>query len=115
EDRARFPVKKAAMLVENGKADHVRRQQIRSELNTLKIAIERAGERVGQRRFADAGHVLDQQMTTGDEGDNSESNRLRFALDDGFDSRLESFDLLDRVGAGYLSAVDWLEVPHELA
>jgi hypothetical protein len=54
-------------------------------------------------------------MTAGDEGDNRQSNRLGLAFDDGFDGRLEPFDLLDRVRAGYLSAANWLEVPHELA
>ena len=34
---------------------------------------------------------------------------------DGFDGLLEPFNLLDRVGAGYLFAADGLEVPHELA
>ena len=103
------------MLVKDGKADHIRRQQVGSKLDTLENAIERAGERVGQRRFAHPRNVLDEQVTTGNQRHYRESNRFRLTLDDGFDSLLEPFDLLDRVGAGYLFAADWLEVPHELA
>ena len=44
-----------------------------------------------------------------------QSNRLGLAFDDGFDGPLEPFYLLYRIGAGYLFAADWLEVPHELA
>src|SRR6185369_17249599 len=115
EYRPRFPFKNAAVLVVNRQADDVGWQQVGSKLDTLKDAVERAGERMGQRRFTHAGNVFNQQMTTGDEGDDRQSNRLGLALDNGFDGRLEPFDLVDRVGAGNLSAADWLEVPHELA
>ncbi len=75
-----------AVLVEDGKPDHVGRQQIGSKLNSLKSTIEGARERVGQRRFAHARHVFHQQVPTGNQRNNGQPNRFRLALDDGFDS-----------------------------
>ncbi len=70
---------------------------------------------MSQGGFADAGHVFHQQVTTGHQRDNRQSNRFRLAFDNSLDGALQAFNLFDRVGAGYLSTTDGFEVPHELA
>src|SRR6185369_16976123 len=114
ENRTRFPLKNSAVLVINRKSDNVRGQQIGGELDALKSAIERTCERVGQSCLTDAGHVFHQQVTAGDESHNRQSDRFRLALDDSLHRALQAFNLFDRIGAGYLSATDRFEVPHEL-
>jgi hypothetical protein len=110
-----FPFKKRAVLVVHRQPNHVGRQQIRGELNTLKSTINRAREGMRKRRFPDARHVFNQQVAAGDQRDDGQPNRFGFAFDDGLDGVLQPLDLLDRVGAGYLSAVDCFEVSHQLA
>jgi hypothetical protein len=101
------------VLVVDRKADDVGWQQVGSELNPLEVAIESPSERVGQGGFTHAGHVFDQQVTTGNQRDDGQPNGFRLALDHGFDSSLQPFDLFDGIRAGYLSAADGFEVPHE--
>ena len=48
--------------IENADADHVARQQVRSELDALKRAVERTRQRLRQRRLAHAGNVFNQQV-----------------------------------------------------
>jgi hypothetical protein len=62
-----------------------------------------------------SGNVFDQKVTTGDQSDDSQTNRFGLSLDDSFDSALEPFNLFDGAFAGNLSATDWFEVSHELA
>ena len=55
--------------------------------------LERRGERLGQRRLAHAGHVLDEQVALGQQADQRQPDRLGLALDrllDVGDDRLES-------------------------
>ena len=58
EDRAGLPFKKRAVLIENREPDHIRRQQIGSELNSLKRTVQRSRQRMCQRGFANASALL---------------------------------------------------------
>jgi hypothetical protein len=53
-------------------------------------------------------------MSARDEGHDREPDGVGLSFDNSFDSCLQPFNLIDRVGAGYLSALDSLEVSHEL-
>ena len=77
------------MLVVNRQANDVGWQQVGSELNSLKAAMKRAGERVGERCFADSRNVFNQQVPAGNQGDDPQPDGLRFAFDNGFDRLLQ--------------------------
>jgi hypothetical protein len=103
------------VLVVNRKSDHVGRQQVRRKLNALKITIEGACERVRESGFAYSGNVFNQQVPTRDQRNDGEADGFGLAFDNCFDGVLQPFDLIDGIRAGYLSALDGLEVSHELA
>ena len=115
ENGSGFPLEDAAVLVVDREPDHIGRQQVRRKLNALKNTVEGACERVSERRFADAGNVFNQQVAAGDESNDGQPDGFGLALDNRLDGVLQPFDLVDGVGAGYLSALDGLEVSHELA
>src|SRR5690242_21714149 len=50
-------------LVKDGNTQNVRRQQVRRELQTAETRVNRAGQRLGQRRFARAGIIFQQHMS----------------------------------------------------
>ena len=54
-------------LAENGDAEDVRRQQIGRELDALELRVNGFGERLGQRRLARAGKILQQDVAAGGE------------------------------------------------
>ena len=62
EDRARVEAERLRALVEDRHAEHVGRQQVARELDARVLEAERRRERLGERRLADAGDVLDQQV-----------------------------------------------------
>ncbi len=62
-----------ALLVEDVDAGDVGREQVRRELQAGEAAVERAGERLCEHRLADAGKVLDDQVSLGDEAEDDES------------------------------------------
>jgi len=84
-DRARPELELAGLLVVDREARHVRRQQIRRELDAPEGAAETAGDRLGQDRLAGAGHVLDQQVPAAQEGDQREADLVMLADDDALD------------------------------
>jgi hypothetical protein len=47
--------------------------------------------------------------------DDGQSDCFRLALNDRFDSLLQPLDLLDRIGACYVFAADWLEISHQIS
>ena len=97
EDRTRLPLEIAALLVEYREPDHVRRQQVRGELNSLERKLECPGKGICKRRLADAGNVLDQQMAAGEQCDESEFDGLGLAFYNAFDRRLQLARLFRRV------------------
>jgi hypothetical protein len=85
-------------------------------LYSLKTAIKRSGQRVRQRRLANAGHVFDKQMTAGNQGHNCEPDRLRLAFNDRFDCLLQPFDSFDCVRCDYPGlSVYCLKTSHQMA
>ena len=62
-------------------------------------AVDRARERLAEHRLADAGHVLDQQVTAGEQHHQRGPGDLRLALDDrrdvGLDPLGDGADLVD--------------------
>jgi hypothetical protein len=68
-----------------------------SKLNALKRQIKSARQSVGERRFADAGNVFDEQMTFGEQGDERVFDGFGFAFDNRFNRRLKATDFLARV------------------
>ena len=69
EDRARVELEARLALVEDVGADHVGGQQVRGALDPGVLGLERARERPGQGRLADAGIVLDQHVPLGEKSD----------------------------------------------
>ena len=63
-------------------ADDVARQQVRSELNSLKRAVEGAREGLRQCGFAHAGNVFDQEVAAREQRGERELNYVFFAFDD---------------------------------
>ena len=53
------------------------------------------------------------EVAAGHQRHDCEPNGFGLSLDDRLDSALQSFDLIDCAGAGYLSALDAFEVTHE--
>ena len=62
EDRARAELELDVLRVEDADAGHIARQKIRRELDALERRADAAGDRLGQDRLANAGHVFDQDM-----------------------------------------------------
>ena len=89
ENRSAAEFEGVARLAENGHSQYVGRQQIAGELDPAKCAVKTPGQRVGESGLPDARHIFNQQMTVGQEADQCESNRLRFAQHDSFDCLLQ--------------------------
>ena len=79
EQRAGLEDELAGLLAVDGDADQVAGQQVGRELDAVELAGEAAGERLGQQRLADAGHVFEQEVPVGEEGDEREPDDLRLA------------------------------------
>ena len=60
---AQFCRKFSVLLVVNHRADEVRRQQIRGELEALKIDVQTAAQRLNRQRFRQTGDALQQNVT----------------------------------------------------
>ena len=69
----------AVLLVVVGYADHVGRQQIRSELDTFERHVDGVGEAAGQLRFAGPRIVFEQNVATDDHGGGALADRLFLA------------------------------------
>ena len=79
EDRAghepeRHPGRRGAL--EDARAGDVARQQVRRPLDPTEAESEGPRERPGEERLADPGHVLDQGVALGQQGDRQEPERL---------------------------------------
>ena len=65
----------AGLLVEDRDPGDVGGQQVGGELHPADGAVDRAAERLGQHGLADPGHVLDQQVTLGEQHGQGEVDR----------------------------------------
>ena len=92
EDRPRLELELAELLVEGADPGDVAGQQVRGELDAPHRAVDGPGQRLGQHRLADPGHVLDEHVPLGEQHGQRQPDRVRLALDDGLDG------LADAVG-----------------
>ena len=67
----------ARLAIVDRDAEDVGRQHVARELDALELQAERAGEHVRERRLADAGQILDQQVPAREEACEREAH-LRF-------------------------------------
>ena len=86
-DRPRPELELLGLLVVDRQAGHVRRQQVRGELDPAKGAVETAGKGLGQDRLARARHVLDQQVAAAHQRDEGETHLVVLAHDHPLDIR----------------------------
>ena len=87
------------LLVEDVDAGHVAGEEIRGELDALEGAADRARDRLGQDRLADAGDILDQDVTAAKQGDEHEEHLVPLADDDSLDVIADQArDTLDSAG-----------------
>ena len=63
EHRAFVKMKFLILLVENGNSENVRRQQIRRELDALEFRVNGLRQRLGERGFAGAGIIFEQNVS----------------------------------------------------
>ena len=68
EDGAAPEFEAPGLRIEDGQSQDVRREEVVGELDALERGVDGAGQGDPQKRFADAGHVLDQKMAAGQEG-----------------------------------------------
>jgi hypothetical protein len=62
---AKFPLG----LVEDFGADDIRGQQIDRELDPAELHVDRLGEAIDEQRLGQTGHALQEQVATGEKGD----------------------------------------------
>src|SRR5512146_122544 len=60
----------------DGDAQHVAGEHVAGELDALKTAIQRAGQRLRQGSLADARNAFNQEVATGQQRHNGQTNRL---------------------------------------
>jgi hypothetical protein len=87
EDAAGTELELAGVLVEHRHAGDVGGQQVRRELDPADRRVDAAGQGLGQHRLADTGHVLDQQVTLGEQHHQRRRHDVRLPLDDPLDVR----------------------------
>ena len=110
EDRSGPELELVRALVEDVHAGHVRRQQVRCELQPREGHVERARQRLRQHRLADAGEVLEDQMSLGGEAEHAEAQRLLGRVQYAAEVR---HDGVDR--AGRLARAQGLRFAHAVA
>ena len=68
-------------LVEDRDAEHVAREQVARELDAAQLAADGASERARERRLADAGHVLDEEVAAREQRHERELDDFGLALE----------------------------------
>ena len=74
ENRAGLELELLVDLVVDADADHVARQHVGGKLHAVKRAVKRVRQGLGQRGFADAGHIFDQQVAAAEQRDQCEAD-----------------------------------------
>ena len=94
EDRAGLELENllSAALDEDLRADDVRWQQVRRELNALELQMQRFGQRVDQGRFAKARNAFQQHMPAADHGGEHMLDDVMLADDEFGDFCAEFFE-----------------------
>ena len=75
-------LKAARVALVDRHAEDVGGQHVAGELDALEVQAERLGEHVRERRLADAGHVLDQQVAAREQARQREAHLGLLAEDD---------------------------------
>jgi hypothetical protein len=70
-----------AMVVPHVHAGHVRGEQVGRELDPAPRAAERAGQRLREHGLADAGHILEKDVSLGHEADHRQADDIVLSLD----------------------------------
>jgi hypothetical protein len=101
-------------LIENGNAQDIGRQQIRCELDAMKIGIDRACQCLRHGRFTCAGDIFQQHMATAEKGSEQSADGDRLALNDLFD--IGGNSMVYRIGRhiGHLFVVMFSQYNHKL-
>ena len=85
EDAAGPELELVGGAVPHRHAGDVGRQEVGGELDAVAGAADRRRDRLGQRRLADAGDVLDEEVALGEEAHEREVDLLALALDHALD------------------------------
>ena len=85
EDAAGPELERFGGPVPHRHAEHVGRQEVGRELDAVPGAGDRAGDRLRERRLADARDVLDEEVTLGEQAEEREAHLVGLALDDALD------------------------------
>jgi len=82
KDRAGQEAELPALAFVDRDADNVGGQQVAGELDAREGKSEQSRQRMGQRRLADAGQILDQQVAAGEQAGNGLADFVILAEDD---------------------------------
>ncbi len=72
-------------LAEHGNAGQLAGDEVGRGLDPAEAGTDASGQRLGQHGLADSGHVLDEQVTTGQQGPYGKADRLRPTPNDLFE------------------------------
>ena len=73
------------LRIENRNAGHIPGQQVRCELDAFERRADAPRDGLGQHGLADPGHILDQNMTAAEQGNNNQLDFAALADDDVLD------------------------------
>src|SRR5205085_10678240 len=96
EDRPGDELELLLLLLVDRDADDGGRQQVARELDALERQRQRARQRVRQRRLADAGDVLEEDVALGQERGDAELHDLGLAADHALAVLLQEGDAIER-------------------
>ena len=106
EEGARLEDERAALGLPDRDAEDIGREHVGGELDALEAGADGSRQRGGQRGLADAGDVLDQQVTARHQADHGEAHHLRLADQGAADVRLQPADQLERTAHAPLISPD---------
>jgi hypothetical protein len=82
EDRPLLGRELAALRVVDERADEIRRQQVRRELDALEVRLQRGREGIDRQRLRESGHTLEQHVAAGQETEHHPLHHVALADDD---------------------------------
>lgn len=94
EYRAGLELELMPVAIPDRDAGDIRRQQIRGELDSVELAVDRPGDRLGELGLSHSRNVFDENMTLGDQGEENELDDSSLALDDGLDIGRDAVEIL---------------------
>ena len=82
KQRSRAELELAALLVEDHRARHVGGQKVGGALDSREAQTQGGGDRAHQQGLGNAGHVVEQHVPVGQQGDRDQARLVGFADDD---------------------------------